>query len=726
MLRILIVYLVFSGQLFSLEMGGIVAQKVDSIDLYNSTRVAYRGDMITTVGKDGSLSIYKGLKLLKRFPPSEFDGLMNVDGVTGAYLYFASDRYLSIAPFIKVSFDNGSSIVDVYYRSAIYAINLQTFEKQKIVSYGETISAYGGLKVWSIGDRLLHDERFGFMVSIFGRQGAFSSSGIFRVVTDATGKNNFLPVSTNNLTSSPYGGDAYLTIGNELLQVFRVNNSARDDVFVQAVRLDNGIKRSIDGTPRGCYFLDKQPGNDNLIIACGSAGNKTFFKKTSSGDVRIAMSGILPRSASQPRSGVSFSAFVGSSTTYNEDYTIAIQSGEMLCLIDELNQRAPCSNIGTVNSEIAIIGNKVLVGTPNGTYALSPTLITDVSFTSGVISGKGVNVSLPGYKTEVLVNGIPVKGSTVTETTFRAVPEVPPSGAGEVSLRLTSLSDGVIANSINIARIFSPVTNVPKVTRITTMDRITGKQIMVTPVEINGEMIPEISPNMAISFHGTNLAGGLPVPLDSASTFPLPTRLNSLEVRLDRTQLLRLYVANTRQVDTVIPPDITPGPHTLEFIRYDTAEVPNVEARIELKIIVTRSKPVFRTVDLPQGWNTLEAYRPLKEGEVTPGIVTPDNPLSAGEIITAQGTGFGETLNPIPYGDITPNTEILQEVKVFVNGQESKIIYAGTSTWPGVFQISFEVPPSLYPDERGLFWIVFQFGGKEQAPFFSLNGNPKE
>lgn len=682
------------------------------IDVVGALKVAVSPDEATTVVLDhnGNIIIHNnGNGNQKTIVASSFKGSIYYDtavGRWGSEISFVDNNTLSLATTVV----SGPGVAGCN----LYSIDIPTAIVSEIVGCSNEVSYSGS--PWTVittGNRFVRSQKMGTFAHLHIKsKSGLNAYEVFKIMKDPAGKTVVSPVPTRlGLTSQP--NNALSLVDEEL---FFLSYNQREGGVLNAYSFEKG-RREIQ-VPKDCLYLK------GATLSCGKPGARSFTRIGEPNTITVSSIFTPPMLAASevtPSGDGRLNVFTFNSLP--QPYNAYVGENAGIGIIDLLNKRSVSLSLPSVNV-VGVFRNKLLVGTPTGSFFLFPTLINDISQSGGVVQGAGINFSVPGFKSEVLVNGSAVP-ATITETTFRATLAVPPSGVAEISLRLTSLLNGAIAKSLNVAKVEFPTTILqPKIDRITTMDRITNKQVVIS----------ELSPNMAVSFHGSNIGGGLPAPFDSAHSLPLPTRLNSLEVVLDRTRLLRMYLANSRQVDLVIPDDVIPGKHTLEFIRYNGAEIPTVEARSETLINVVKANPVLRTVVMPAGWETIEAYRPLREGEVVPQIVTPENPLIAGETITAQGTGFGKTLDPIPYGDmVVLDSPAIEEVRVFVNGQPAAIRYIGSSTWPGVFQVSFEIPPLISPDERGLYSIAFQYVRKEEngSPSFReeihfLNGNPQE
>lgn len=635
--------------------GGIIGQEITSIDLYSALKVVYRGDMIATINKDGSVSIFKELKLLKTIHASSFAGLTTFAG-TGADIYLSSAKYASVATFTKT--DTG--VAYCYINS----IDLTTWEVRKLIGCGDVVSTYDGSPwvVFRTGNRSLHDDKFGMIFYLHLRKGNTNARELFRLSKDAVGKELVLPLPTSSLGQTPQAYNEYALYKGEVLYLSSVTNDPNKRVL-KGYRLDSGAKREITQIPDECKFIDES-GAEGFVLGCKSPGNRIFYRSTYKEGAGVVMSGILPRSASQPKPGALLNAFVGSSRTI-ENYFYTINSGEMLCLIDELNLRSVCAPVGEVNSEIVVIGSKVLMGTPKGTFLTHPTLITSISESSGVVQGTGINFSLPGFKSELLLNGTPVPGATFTETTFRASLVAPPSGAAEVSLRLTA-SDGAVAKSLNTAKVDFPVTvPLPEITAI-------------TPLYMGG--VPKIGDQIAagsgITIWGKNMSAlTLPPPLDSKAQSLVEVLVDGLPIQL--------VSISPKQINGVFP-QISLGKHYMKVRRLNAGVIESESKEFEINVVDAFAGFVDYQ---PENTN----YRLLAIVKQDGSYVGPNNPLRPGEVGMIFGTGFGPTNDS--------NILIASPEIRFNEDSFAQVLYAGLAGCDDgsgiLYQINFITPEAM-------------------------------
>src|SRR3989344_1812665 len=366
------------GQYKILE-GGVVGQEITSIDLYRSLKVAYRDNSIATINMDGSVSIFESLKLSKTFPATSFAGFTTTnDGagkVSGADIYIPNGRLLSVATFIKTDTGVAYCYID--------SIDQKTWKLDHLVGCGDTITSFDGTPwtVFRTGNRFVQDDRFGSIFYLHLKKGNLNTQGLFRLTKDASGKNWILPLSVGTFNTSPQSYNAYVLVNGELLYLSSITNLLGERIL-KGYRMDNGSKRDIQ-TPKGCLFIDESS-DGGFALGCGNPGNRLFYKSQGGQTLQATMSGIFqttPLSASQPKPGL-VNAFVGSSSSV-PNYFYTISSGNSLGFIDILNARVITVPLGELNSEIAVIGDKVLVGTPTGTFSIPPILMTSVTESGG-------------------------------------------------------------------------------------------------------------------------------------------------------------------------------------------------------------------------------------------------------------------------------------------------------------------------------------------------------
>ena len=232
-------------------------------------------------------------------------------------------------------------------------------------------------------------------------------------------------------------------------------------------------------------------------------------------------------------------------------------------------------------------------------------------------------------------------------------------------------------------------------TRVTVSVLVPKPPVIVTSVGHLYGSTPATSgfaPDSGISIYGSGLAGGLPpYPFGTALGFPLPDRLNGARVLVDG-QPLRLYYTTGGQINAVLPPSLGVGVKKLIVQRWDInfTQFENESAPVEIRVV--RIAPAFVTFT-PEGERNEWPAIQLADG----GFATPQNPVPLGQTVVIYLTGLGAKKSNLPYGSLRNEpTGSQEEVRMVfrVNDRpvEGKVVYSGTTVFPGLEQINVQVP----------------------------------
>lgn len=184
----------------------------------------------------------------------------------------------------------------------------------------------------------------------------------------------------------------------------------------------------------------------------------------------------------------------------------------------------------------------------------------------------------------------------------------------------------------------------------------------------------------------------------------LPAELAGYKVLVDNAPA-RLYFVSPTQINLQLPP-LSPGGHQLAVQNGRQVVSGPFQFRVE------PASPSF--VTNPQNYVYLQ--------KVDGSFVARENPARPGETLVVYGTGLGLTTPEVPYGSAGVIASVNVPVKVMTNGEESEVLYAGT-TWefPGLYQINFTVPAGTLPDELGLTWLELKVGSTSTVFRFNLS-----
>ena len=188
--------------------------------------------------------------------------------------------------------------------------------------------------------------------------------------------------------------------------------------------------------------------------------------------------------------------------------------------------------------------------------------------------------------------------------------------------------------------------------------------------------------NTLISIYGTNLAFNTQaITGTDIRNGNLPTSLGSTPVRvLLDGQFANLYYVSPHQVNALIPPQLLPGPVTIQVLSSNRAGPPVV-------LTLEESAPgLFETDD---------HFVVATHGNGP--VITSDAPAAPGEIVVLYATGLGPT-NPLTPPNKIPSApaKLTAPIQVWLNGTlvaKERILYAGvTPGFAGLFQINVQLP----------------------------------
>jgi len=167
----------------------------------------------------------------------------------------------------------------------------------------------------------------------------------------------------------------------------------------------------------------------------------------------------------------------------------------------------------------------------------------------------------------------------------------------------------------------------------------------------------------------------------------LPTLLAGSGVRVLVNNIpAHLYYVSPRQVNLLIPANLTPGAAELR-LTVDGRAGPAVLLRLDA------AAPAVFQLD----GRTVLAVR-VDGGE----LVTPDTPARPGEIVTLYATGLGQTSPPVRPGEVARSATALDPAagfRVYLDGKEqpaANVPYAGLAPgFAGLYQVNLRVPEDL-------------------------------
>jgi uncharacterized protein (TIGR03437 family) len=195
-----------------------------------------------------------------------------------------------------------------------------------------------------------------------------------------------------------------------------------------------------------------------------------------------------------------------------------------------------------------------------------------------------------------------------------------------------------------------------------------------------------LAPNAIATLYGRNLAYGTKtLSSDDIRGGVLPTVLPDTGVRVLVNGLpANPYYVSPTQINFLIPPNLLPGPSTVQLI-IDGLAGP------QISVALAAAAPALYQLD-PQN---IIATRP--DGS----LITPATSAKPGDVVVLYATGLGPAVPPVGYGDLPRSAaplEMLTDFFVLLDGNAvdpSAIAYAGIAPgFAGLYQINLILPNS--------------------------------
>jgi uncharacterized protein (TIGR03437 family) len=216
--------------------------------------------------------------------------------------------------------------------------------------------------------------------------------------------------------------------------------------------------------------------------------------------------------------------------------------------------------------------------------------------------------------------------------------------------------------------------------------------------------VPLIAPGAFISIYGENLAAATSI--ESSATYP--TSLGSVQVFLDGEPLPLYFTAN-KQIDAIVPFDIEPNTSPQLVVQNGTAL-----STPEPVNVVAASPGVFTQNQSGTGPGAILNV-PVKG---TPGLNTPANPATGGDVLEIFCTGLGQ-VSPAATAGTPASTTTLSHtantVMATIGGQDAQVAFAGLAPgFVGLYQVNAVVPAGIAPSSSVP--LVLKVGGASSVP----------
>jgi len=195
-----------------------------------------------------------------------------------------------------------------------------------------------------------------------------------------------------------------------------------------------------------------------------------------------------------------------------------------------------------------------------------------------------------------------------------------------------------------------------------------------------------LAPNAIATLYGRNLAYGTKtLSSDDIRGGVLPTVLPNTGVRVLVNGLpANPYYVSPTQINFLIPPNLLPGPATVQLV-IDGLAGP------QISVALAAAAPALYQLDQ----QNIIATRP--DGS----LITPAASAKAGDVVVLYATGLGPAVPPVGYGELPRSTaplQMLTDFYVLLDGNAvdpSAIAYAGIAPgFAGLYQINLILPGS--------------------------------
>ena len=196
-----------------------------------------------------------------------------------------------------------------------------------------------------------------------------------------------------------------------------------------------------------------------------------------------------------------------------------------------------------------------------------------------------------------------------------------------------------------------------------------------------------LAPNAIATLYGRNLAYGTrTLSSDDIRTGVLPTVLPNTGVRVLVNGLpANPYYVSPTQINFLIPPNLLPGPSTVQLV-IDGLAGP------QIPVALAAAAPALFQLDQQNVIAT----------RADGSLITPTTSAKPGDVIVLYATGLGPAVPPVGYGELPRSLaplQMLTDFHVLLDGNAidpSAIAYAGIAPgFAGLYQINLILPGSI-------------------------------
>lgn len=279
--------------------------------------------------------------------------------------------------------------------------------------------------------------------------------------------------------------------------------------------------------------------------------------------------------------------------------------------------------------------------------------------------------------TEVLVDGIPVRPSSVSDTKIGVkAPSVP--GDHKVQIRVAYGGRTSVSNTVTVNVVPPPP---PPPTPVT----------VIAVTSLMGEVKPSFAQNDIFIIWGKGMS------LKAQAwdgNLPLPTELGCRVIlsSLTTSATASLYYCSDVQINAVVPVNIPPGRYSLVVERLASNGSPEARSQPVDIVITTISPTLLGNAGYPV---YLQNITQDPSGNTFVGSETP---ARIGDVLVMYATGLGNTNPPLPKGMATA-AKVIVSVEVLLQGRAMELLGASASPqFPGLYQIAFRVAETPQPN----------------------------
>jgi uncharacterized protein (TIGR03437 family) len=259
--------------------------------------------------------------------------------------------------------------------------------------------------------------------------------------------------------------------------------------------------------------------------------------------------------------------------------------------------------------------------------------------------------------------------------------DVKPSSGGTKSLSIagTSAESSVgYTDLVGAGAATVDATGADMVSQAITVPTGYDSALTVKPGPSIGRVLPaasnvfplSVAPGTFVAIYGAGLAAAT----DQAAGLPFPTQLSDVQVLVNGSAI-PLYYASSKQIDAVIPADVSGLVKLM---------VQNTSGSAAVNVLIETAVPAIFTQD-QSGTGAASA-----ENAVTGQLVTTATPLHAGDYLALYLTGLGATTTQsgLDWANLQPT--------VTVDGQPCAVSYAGLAPgYEGLDQVNCAVPAGV-------------------------------